>query len=97
MLNYLFKGLFVFVFSVSVTFAGNQTTLDNHRGAMLYENHCLECHTQQIHWRDKKMVTDWKSLITEVNRWQYISGLEWSKHDVEAVSRYLNNRYYHYP
>ncbi len=97
MLNYWFKGLLFFVLSVTVAFAGNKTTLDNHRGAMLYENHCLECHTQQIHWREKKMVTDWKSLITEVDRWQDISGLEWGKSDIEAVSRYLNGKFYHYP
>jgi len=43
------------------------------------------------------MVTDWKSLITQVDRWQGISGLKWSKTVIEEVSRYLNGKYYHYP
>ena len=97
MFDYWLKGVFIFIFSVTAAFAQNGTLIDNNRGMMFYENHCLECHTQQIHWRDKKMVTDWKSLITQVDRWQDILGLEWSKSDIEAVSRYLNDKFYHYP
>ena len=97
MSRYWFKCVFLFIFSASPAFAVNGTRTDSYRGAMLYENHCIECHTRQIHWREKKMVIDWKSLITQVDRWQDISGLEWSKTDIEEVSRYLNGKYYHYP
>ena len=97
MSKYWLKCMFLFIVSVTTAFAGNGSKIDNYRGAMLYENHCIECHTRQIHWRKKKMVTDWKSLIIQVDRWQDISGLEWSKTDIEEVSRYLNGKYYHYP
>jgi len=70
---------------------------DTIRGAMLYDNHCLECHTQQVHWQKKKMVTDWQSLIPQVDRWQRASGLDWNNADIEVVSSYLNGKYYHYP
>ncbi len=97
MIGYWFKCACIFILGINTAFAGNGRPNDNYRGAMLYENHCLQCHTRQIHWREKKTVTDWKSLTTEVDRWQHISGLEWNTSDIEAVSRYLNDLFYHYP
>lgn len=28
------------------------------RGEMLYRNHCIECHNQQIHWREGRIAKD---------------------------------------
>jgi mono/diheme cytochrome c family protein len=63
MIQYWCKGLFVFILSVTPAFPENGAMIDTNRGAMLYDNHCIQCHTQQVHWRDKKMVADWKSLV----------------------------------
>ena len=97
MIQYWCKGLFVFILSVTPAFAENGARIDTNRGAMLYDNHCIQCHTQQIHWREKKLVTDWGSLLAQVDHWQRASGLEWNKNDIKEVSRYLNSKYYHYP
>ena len=97
MIRYWLKGLFVFILSVTPAFAQNEVRTDATRGAMLYDNHCIQCHTQQVHWREKKLATDLETLITQVDRWQRASGLEWSKNDIEEVSRYLNGKYYYYP
>jgi mono/diheme cytochrome c family protein len=67
------------------------------RGELLYSTHCIACHTTQIHWRDKKLATDWTSLQSQVRRWQGVSGLGWSEDDITQVVRYLNTHYYHYP
>lgn len=67
------------------------------RGKLLYETHCEQCHTQQIHWRNKAQASDMKHLINEVGVWQRAAGLEWTASDIEEVSRYLNSLYYHYP
>ena len=67
------------------------------RGELLYENHCIACHNTEMHWRDKKLAKDWKTLRAEVRRWQRFSGLRWSNDEVTAVARYLNTLYYHYP
>lgn len=67
------------------------------RGELLYSTHCITCHTTEMHWRDKKAAIDWTSLMFQVRRWQDASGLGWSESDVEAVSRYLNERFYRYP
>lgn len=66
------------------------------RGQLLYETHCLACHASQVHWREKRLVTDWASLKAEVGRWQYISNLNWSDREIEEVARYLDELYYGY-
>ncbi len=67
------------------------------RGELLYSTHCVGCHSTQVHWRDKTLATDWRSLRAQVFRWQSNTGLGWSDDDVVAVARYLNDLYYRYP
>ena len=66
------------------------------RGELLYSTHCIACHSTQVHWREKKLVTNWASLQSQVQRWQGISGLGWSHEDIEDVARYLDVIYYGY-
>lgn len=66
------------------------------RGELLYNTHCIACHTTQAHWRDRKLATDWRTLQAEVRRWQAIGQLRWNDDDVLAVTAYLNDRYYRY-
>lgn len=70
---------------------------DPARGELLYSTHCIACHGARMHWRDKKRATDWQSLQSEIQRWQGVSGLGWSREDIADVARYLNTLYYHYP
>ena len=66
------------------------------RGQLLYSTHCISCHTSELHWRDKKVATDWKSLRFQVRRWQGNAGLGWSEDDIQEVTRYLNESIYRY-
>lgn len=77
--------------------ANAQTKIDVSRGELLYSTHCITCHSAQMHWRDKKVATNWTSLKEEVRRWQRTSGLGWSEEDVTAVASYLNAQFYHFP
>ena len=70
---------------------------DPGRGELLYLTHCDACHNVQVHWRDRKAVTDWRSLEFEVRRWQGVAGLRWSDEDIAEVARYLNALHYHFP
>ena len=70
---------------------------DGGRGEMLYSTHCIACHTSQVHWRDKRLATDWPTLENQVRRWQRNTGLSWSDEDIASVSRHLNKLYYHFP
>ncbi len=74
-----------------------QNTPSQNRGQLLYETHCTACHNAQIHWRDKKLATNWPSLQAQVRRWQGNTGLYWEDADIGAVAEYLNDRYYGYP
>lgn len=60
------------------------------RGQLLYDAHCVECHNSQMHWRDKRLVTDWDTLKYWVAHWQREASLGWGNDDVAAVARYLN-------
>lgn len=67
------------------------------RGQLLYETHCIACHTTQMHWRDRKSAKDWPGLRRVVRRWQGELQLRWTDADIDEVARYLNQRYYRYP
>jgi mono/diheme cytochrome c family protein len=66
------------------------------RGELLYTTHCIECHTSQMHWRDQKLVTDWRSLEGQVRRWQGTALLAWRDEDILEVTRYLNDKFYRF-
>lgn len=73
-----------------------QATHSQTRGEMLYSTHCSACHSEQVHWREKKLATDWNSLIVQVRRWQANIGLIWSEAEIEDTARYLNGAYYRF-
>jgi mono/diheme cytochrome c family protein len=77
--------------------AETQPMRDAARGELLYATHCVACHGAQVHWREKKIATDWTSLQAQVRRWQEASGLGWSDQDIAAVALYLNALHYRYP
>jgi mono/diheme cytochrome c family protein len=66
------------------------------RGELLYATHCVSCHTEQMHWRDKKQAVDWASLKAQVQLWQATGMLGWPDDDVQQVARYLNDTYYRF-
>jgi hypothetical protein len=66
-------------------------------GALLYDTHCIACHSKEIHWRDRKLAIDWPSLAAQVRRWQKNTGLQWSDDEIEQVTRYLNRTIYRFP
>jgi len=74
-----------------------QSPPEKSRGELLYTTHCVGCHTTEVHWREKKLVSDWTSLSAQVDRWQKNAKLGWRGEDVDAVARYLNATYYQLP
>ena len=86
------------IFLASVCSAGHAASqTEPSRGELLYSTHCIACHTTQAHWRDKRLATDWKSLVHQVRRWQSNAHLGWNEDDIAEVTRYLNQLYYHFP
>ena len=85
------------VLAVSSAFAHSQGTPAQTRGGLLYNTHCISCHTTQMHWRNDKRAYDWGSLNFQVRRWQNNAGSQWGDADITDVSRYLNDTIYRYP
>ncbi|MGB7480590.1 MAG: cytochrome C [Burkholderiaceae bacterium] len=77
--------------------AASEEQMERSRGELLYSTHCIACHTEQVHWRDKRLATNWEQLKHQVRRWEDNTNLYWSEEDIDAVSRYLNALYYHFP
>jgi mono/diheme cytochrome c family protein len=75
----------------------SQVAPGTNRGQMLYTTHCIECHTTQMHWRDKRLARDWDSLKAQVRRWQGNAGLGWTDADITEVARHLNDTIYQHP
>jgi mono/diheme cytochrome c family protein len=67
------------------------------RGRLLYDTHCIACHSREMHWRDKRLAADWVLLVAQVRDWQGRERLGWSDADVDAVALYLNETIYRYP
>ena len=93
------KSVGVVMFGVFGIFAAlaAEPARDASRGELLYVRHCVACHTAQVHWRDKTLATNWKSLNAEVRRWQNAMGQTWGQPDITEVALYLNTLYYHFP
>jgi mono/diheme cytochrome c family protein len=67
------------------------------RGQLLYTTHCVACHNSQVHWRDRRLATDWDTLKAQVQHWQARVLLTWSDDDIVEVTRYLNDAIYRFP
>ena len=78
------------------SFSYAQGKYNEARGRLLYEAHCNACHSMQIHWREQKLVTDWKTLLAQVRHWQNIGGLGWNEDEIGDVAHYLDKYYYGY-
>lgn len=70
---------------------------DPDRGELLYTTVCAACHSEQVHWRDQRLVGDWPSLLYQVTRWQAVAGQTWSAEDIADVAAYLNRGFYRMP
>jgi|1185.fasta_scaffold1437209_1 hypothetical protein len=76
---------------------GKEPRPDTTHGRALYDTACDKCHSQNIHWRDRRQATSWTTLVKEVTRWQRNASQRWEQADINDVAAYLNERFYHFP
>ncbi len=67
------------------------------RGRLLYENHCMSCHTSTVHIRDQRKSKTPAEMRAWILRWSGELKLNWSEDELADVYQYLNNRYYKFP
>lgn len=67
------------------------------RGRLLYETHCGSCHDRSVHGRTERSARSFEEIRAYVARWQREIGAGWQSDDIDAVTAYLNERYYRHP
>lgn len=61
----------------------------------LHEQHCLACHTTGIYTRPTRFISTKGALHAQVARCaREAARVDWSEAQVDAVTEYLNDRYY---
>lgn len=76
---------------------GVPTYPEETRGRALYEEQCDTCHDRSVHAPTHRTARDFGEIREAVDRWQREVGTAWGNDDIDAVARYLNQRYYRFP
>lgn len=85
---------FVAILASTGVIFGNAYAADAVRGKALYENHCIGCHTDSVHKREKLKATNRAEVEKFVERWQKEMQLKWSNEDRADVTEYVATKYY---
>ena len=67
------------------------------RGQALYEMGCDACHDKSVHQRSARHAASLEEIRNYVTRWSAALGTGWRDEEIDQVTDYLNQRYYHYP
>ena len=92
MCRYLIHGVILGLFAGGTQAYG----ADLGRGKALYQNHCRGCHESTAHVRDDRRARDLRELRRWVARWALQIEMGWNRDEVEDVTGYLNDAYYHF-
>ena len=72
-------------------------------GESLYQASCIGCHSRMtggdgtvLYQRDDKIVTSLDALHQRVTHCANSAATNWTEADIEAVTNYLNDTYYHF-
>lgn len=66
------------------------------RGQLLYETHCGACHDTSVHNRNPRRADSISKIKYFVTRWSTELKLNWSAADIDAVTGYVNSKYYQF-
>ena len=64
------------------------------RGRLLYENHCIVCHTAKVHGRIPPLPINMKELRYIVAFWAKNEKLPWTEQEIDDVAQYLDVTHY---
>ena len=83
-----------------ILYSGN-VFADN--GQVLYETACIDCHSRMtggdgsvLYKREDRFVTSARALFERVSYCAEAASAPWDKAEIEAVTNYLNENYYHF-
>ena len=91
----LFASLLGATAAAGVLLSGERSlAADASRGQLLYENHCMVCHTSVVHVRDRRKAKTREDIQSWIRRWQAELGLSWGPNEIDDVTEFLNDRFY---
>lgn len=70
---------------------------DAAQGRALYETRCGGCHDRSVHARTVRSAKTYAQVRAWVQNWNRQTGSLWRDDEIDAVTRYLNERYYRFP
>ena len=76
---------------------GGAVAADAAQGRMLYESRCSGCHDRSVHARTARAAQSFGDVRGYVMKWDRQTGALWRDDEIDAVTRYLNERYYRFP
>lgn len=72
-------------------------------GQSLHDAQCVACHgamtqghPEQMYTREDRKVADYNGLLNQVQRCELQLGLSWFDTEIQAVTEYLDQTYYHF-
>lgn len=83
--------------SAGVALAGNawSAELPNaERGRLLYDNHCITCHSGKVHRRITPVPITRSELRVIISTWAKSERLGWTEAEVADVVEFLDSAYY---
>jgi len=69
---------------------------DSGRGKLLYENQCAGCHESTVHIRGDRKAKSVAEIRAAVLRWAETQKLNWGPAEIDDVTAYLAENFYHY-
>lgn len=85
----------VFFMACAALFA-SAASADSGRGKLLYENQCSACHESSMHVRGNHKAKSIAEIRAEVQRWSATQKLNWGPAEINDVTDYLDENFYHY-
>jgi len=83
--------------AAAALFAAAANAGDSDRGELLYNARCVGCHDTSVHNRAARKALTIGGIKAQVRRWNAFLEGAWGEREVNDVTTYLNELYYHYP
>lgn len=74
----------------------SQSAAEDASGKALLAAECTACHGDERYTSKNRKMKSWKAITVQVNNCNVNLGKNWFEEEVEAVSVYLNDSFYHF-
>lgn len=64
------------------------------RGQALHDTFCIACHEPTVYERADRIANGYAEIRQQVQRWQNNARLRWTQSDIDAVTEFLDQKYY---